>query len=52
MVEYFLMNYVVVDLSPVPVIYISDFASASSKEFLDIEAIMECKFTLNCVRDI
>ena len=30
----------------------SDFAPASSKEFLDIQATIECGFTLKCVRDI
>ena len=28
------------------------FAPASSKEFLDIQAIIECGFTLKCVRDM
>ena len=28
------------------------FAPASSKEFLDIQATIECRFTLKCVRDI
>ena len=37
---------------PVTVTYTSDFVSASSKEFLDIEAIMKCEFTLNRVSDI
>ena len=34
------------DLSP------SDFAPASSKEFLDIQATIECGFTLKHVRDM
>ena len=29
-----------------------DFAPASSKEFLDIQATMECGFTLKSVRDM
>ena len=39
-------------LSPVAVTSPSDFASASSKEFLDIQAIIECGFTLKRVRDM
>ena len=34
--------------SPVAATYISDFAPASSKEFLDIE----CGFTLKCAHDM
>ena len=30
----------------------SDFAPASSKEFLDIQATIECGFTLKRVRDM
>ena len=30
----------------------SDFAPASSKEFLDIQATIECGFTLRPVRDM
>ena len=30
----------------------SDIASDSSKEFLDIQANMECRFSLKCVRDM
>ena len=30
----------------------SDFAPASSKEFLDIQATVECGFTLKRVRDM
>ena len=30
----------------------SDFAPASSREFLDIQATIECGFTLKCVRDM
>ena len=43
------MNYVVEGSSPVAVTDTSDFAPASSKEFLDIQATMECGFTLKCV---
>ena len=38
--------------SPVAVTQTSDFAPALSKEFLDIQATIECGFTLKCVRDI
>ena len=38
--------------SPVAVISPSDFAPASSKEFLDIQATIECGFTLKRVRDM
>ena len=38
--------------SPVAVTYSSDFAPASSKEFLDIQATIECGFTLKRVRDM
>ena len=44
MVECSFMNYVVVGSSPVAVT--SDFAPPLSKEFLDIQATMECGFTL------
>ena len=37
---------------PVPVTSPSDFALASSKEFLDIQATIECGFTLKHVRDM
>ena len=40
------------DSSLVAVSWTSDFAPASSKEFLDIQAIIECGFTLKCVRDM
>ena len=36
--------------SPVAVTSPSDFAPASSKEFLDIQATIECGFTLSRVR--
>ena len=38
--------------SPVAVTSPSDFAPASSKEFLDIQAIIECGFTLKRIRDM
>ena len=38
--------------SPVAVTSPSDFAPASSKEFLDIQATIECGFTLKCIRDM
>ena len=37
---------------PVAVTSPSDFAPASSKEFLGIQAIVECGFTLKRVRDM
>ena len=42
----------VLGLSPVAVTSPSDFAPASSKEFLDIQATIECGFTLKRVRDM
>ena len=39
-------------MSPVAVTSPSDFAPASSKEFLDIQATIECGFTLKRVRDM
>ena len=42
----------VVGSSPVAVTEILDFAPASSKEFFDIQATIECGFTLKCVRDM
>ena len=38
--------------SPVAVTSPSDFAPALSKEFLDIQATIECGFTLKRVRDM
>ena len=38
--------------SPVAVTSPSDFEPASSKEFLDIQATIECGFTLKRVRDM
>ena len=42
----------VVGSSPVAVTYTSDFAPASSKEFLDIQATIERGFTLKRVHDM
>ena len=42
----------VVGSNPVAVTSPSDFAPASSKEFLDIQATIECGFTLKRVRDM
>ena len=39
-------------LSPVAVTQTSGFAAASSKEFLDIQANIECGFTLKCIHDL
>ena len=42
----------VLGLSPVAVTSPSDFAPASSKEFLDIQATIECGFTLKPIHDM
>ena len=42
----------VVGSSPVAVIQTSDFAPVSSKDFLDIQATIECGVTLKLVRDM
>ena len=42
----------VVGSSPVAVTSTSDFASVSRKEFLDVQATIECGFTLKRVRDM
>ena len=42
----------VLDSNPVAVTSPSDFAPASSKEFLDIQATTECGFTLKRVHDM
>ena len=52
MVECSFKNQVVLGSSPVAVTSPSDFAPASSKEFLDIQATVECGFTLKRVRDM
>ena len=51
MVEFSFMNKVVVGSSPVTVTKTSDFAPALSKEFLDIQATIECEFTLKSIQD-
>ena len=38
--------------SPVAVTYTSDFTPALSREFLDIQATIECEYTLKRVRDM
>ena len=45
-------NKVVVGSNPVVVIYTSYMPPVLSKEFLDIQAAIECRFTLKHVRDI
>ena len=52
MVECSFMNLMVVGKSPVAVTQISFFGTVSIKEFLDIQATIECGFTLKRVRDI
>ena len=52
MIECSFMNLVVVGSNPVAVTSPSDFAPASGKEFLDIQATIECGFTLKRVRDM
>ena len=52
MIESLFTNYVVVVSSPVAVTKPSDFPTVLSKEFLDIEATIECGFTLKRVRDM
>ena len=37
---------------PVAVTETSDFVPASSKQFLDIQAIIACEFTLKRLRDV
>ena len=52
MVECSLMNQVVEGSNPVVVTKTSDKASVSRKEFLDIKATIDCRFTLKLVRDM
>ena len=52
MVECSFKNIVVLRPSPVAVTSPSDFAPASSKDFVDIQANIECGFTLKRVRDL
>ena len=42
----------VVGSSPVAVTETSDIALVSIKEFLDIQANRECRFTVKCVRNM
>ena len=51
MAECSFMNQVALGSSAVAVAYISDFAPASSKEFLDIQVTIDSGYTLNCLRD-
>ena len=51
-VECSFTNQVALGSSPVAATKTSDFASASSKEFLDIQANQECGFTLKSVSDM
>ena len=51
MAECLFMNSLVVGSSSVAVTYVSDFAPASSKEFLDIQATIEGRFTLKRVEE-
>ena len=52
MVERLFTNEVVVGSSTVAVSYSSDMVPASSKEFLDIQAIVECGLSVKLVRDM
>ena len=42
----------IVSSNPVAITYTSDIAPVLSKEFLDIQATIECRFTLKSVRDM
>ena len=52
MVDCLFKNYVVLGSIPVAVTSNSGIAPASSKEFLDIQATIECGLNLNRVRDM
>ena len=52
MVESSFGNQVVVSSNPVAVTYTLDIAPVSSKELLDIQATIECRFTLKRVLGI
>ena len=52
MIECSFTNEVVLGSSPIAVTYTSDLVSASSKEFLDVQATIECGFSLKRVRDM
>ena len=45
-------NYVVIGSNPVAVTSTSDITPVSSKEFLEIEAPIDCRFTLKHVLDM
>ena len=51
MVECSFTNLMVLGSNLVTVTYTSDIATVSSKEILDIQATIECRFTLKCVRE-
>ena len=46
------MNYVVVGLNPLLSLKTSDMAPVLSKEFLDIQGTIECRYTLKRVHGI
>ena len=50
MVECLLRNELVVGSNPVAVTYTLEITPVSSNEFLDIQATIECRFTLKRVR--
>ena len=52
MIECLFTNYVVVVSSPLEVTKPSDFPTISSKEFVDIQATIECELTLKLVGDM
>ena len=52
MVEFSFTNEVNVGSSPAAVTKTSDIKTVSSKEFLDIQANIECGFTLKRARDM
>ena len=51
-VECWFTNYVVVESILIAATSASDIAPDSVKEFLDIQASIECRFTLNRVHDL
>ena len=50
MVECSFTNLVAVGSNPIALTLTSDIAPVSSKGFLDIQATIECRFTVKCVR--
>ena len=52
MVQSLFRNLTVLGSRAVGVTFTTDIAPDSSKEFLDIQANIECGFTLECVRDM